>query len=109
MTKRISAVVFVACFLAAMPHFAGAHGGGLNSEGCHNETATGGYHCHRGDSDSDVNWETIGIVAGGLLVLGLVFSGFGRGFRTLEAIPERGLRFTPTRGNQVGAFWELRF
>jgi micrococcal nuclease len=24
-----------------------AHGGGLNSSGCHNETATGGYHCHR--------------------------------------------------------------
>ena len=24
-----------------------AHGGGLNSQGCHNERATGGYHCHR--------------------------------------------------------------
>ena len=24
-----------------------AHGGGLNSEGCHNERRTGGYHCHR--------------------------------------------------------------
>jgi hypothetical protein len=24
-----------------------AHGGGLNSYGCHNETKTGGYHCHR--------------------------------------------------------------
>ena len=24
-----------------------AHGGGLNSQGCHNEKATGGYHCHR--------------------------------------------------------------
>lgn len=24
-----------------------SHGGGLNSEGCHNETRTGGYHCHR--------------------------------------------------------------
>ena len=27
-----------------------AHGGGLNSEGCHNERATGGYHCHRSPS-----------------------------------------------------------
>ena len=27
---------------------ASAHRGGLNSEGCHNERATGGYHCHRG-------------------------------------------------------------
>lgn len=24
-----------------------AHGGGLDSRGCHRETATGGYHCHR--------------------------------------------------------------
>ena len=23
------------------------HGGGLNSEGCHNNRKTGGYHCHR--------------------------------------------------------------
>lgn len=26
-----------------------AHGGGLDSYGCHNETATGMYHCHQGD------------------------------------------------------------
>lgn len=25
-----------------------AHGGGLNKEGCHNNTKTGQYHCHRG-------------------------------------------------------------
>lgn len=23
-----------------------AHGGGLNSQGCHNDYKTGGYHCH---------------------------------------------------------------
>ena len=27
-----------------------AHGGGLNSEGCHNDRKNGGYHCHRGSS-----------------------------------------------------------
>lgn len=27
---------------------ASAHGGGLNSEGCHNNRKTGDYHCHRG-------------------------------------------------------------
>ena len=27
---------------------AGAHPGGLNAEGCHNNRKTGGYHCHRG-------------------------------------------------------------
>lgn len=28
-----------------------AHGGGLNSNGCHHVRATGDYHCHRGRSD----------------------------------------------------------
>lgn len=27
---------------------AGAHGGGLNAEGCHHDRKRGGYHCHRG-------------------------------------------------------------
>ena len=27
-----------------------AHGGGLNSEGCHNDRKRGDYHCHRGNS-----------------------------------------------------------
>jgi hypothetical protein len=26
---------------------AGAHGGGLNAEGCHHDRKHGGYHCHR--------------------------------------------------------------
>jgi len=29
-----------------------AHPGGLDSEGCHNNRKTGGYHCHRGASAS---------------------------------------------------------
>lgn len=29
-----------------------AHPGGLNSEGCHNNRKTGGYHCHRGSSSA---------------------------------------------------------
>lgn len=28
-----------------------AHGGGLDDRGCHNESATGEYHCHRGPLD----------------------------------------------------------
>lgn len=36
------------CILALPLREALAHGGGLNSDGCHRETATGGYHCHRG-------------------------------------------------------------
>lgn len=40
----IAAVVF--------PDFVFAHGGGLNSEGCHNNRKTGDYHCHRNASRS---------------------------------------------------------
>lgn len=38
------------CFLAGAfpPQEAQAHPGGLNSEGCHNNRKTGGYHCHQG-------------------------------------------------------------
>lgn len=40
------------CMLALLlwPAHAGAHGGGLNAEGCHNNRKTGDYHCHRGGS-----------------------------------------------------------
>ena len=48
-----------------------AHGGGLNSSGCHNETATGGYHCHRNKKD-DFDWAIVGAVAGGVLALWLL-------------------------------------
>ena len=33
--------------LALSPATGFAHGGGLDRQGCHRETATGGYHCHR--------------------------------------------------------------
>ena len=29
---------------------ASAHGGRTNSQGCHNQKSTGGYHCHGGGS-----------------------------------------------------------
>jgi 5-methylcytosine-specific restriction endonuclease McrA len=34
-------------------HLAFSHGGGLNSEGCHNEKKTGGYHCHRSSGNQN--------------------------------------------------------
>jgi hypothetical protein len=33
-------------FVASQPAF--AHGGGLDSYGCHHNRKAGGYHCHRG-------------------------------------------------------------
>ena len=33
-----------------LPTAAGAHPGGLNAQGCHNNRRTGDYHCHRAPS-----------------------------------------------------------
>ncbi len=38
----------LAVLFALIPLKVIAHGGGLDSYGCHNETATGTYHCHQG-------------------------------------------------------------
>ena len=48
-----------------------AHSGGLNSAGCHNETATGGYHCHN-DDEEDVDGSAVGGAVGILVVLWLL-------------------------------------
>ena len=40
----------LALCLLLLAQAAWAHGGGLNSEGCHNNRKTGDYHCHRGGS-----------------------------------------------------------
>ena len=40
-------LVLSICILTLYSAIAVAHGGGLNSAGCHNNRKTGGYHCHR--------------------------------------------------------------
>ena len=48
-----------------------AHGGGLNSSGCHNDNVNGGYHCHRdGEGEESVDAEALLAV---LLVGGIVY------------------------------------
>lgn len=42
---KLSVIIFAALLA---PQQIYAHGGGLNSEGCHNNRKTGDYHCHRG-------------------------------------------------------------
>ena len=37
----------LAALAACSASLAGAHGGGLNAEGCHTNRKTGDYHCHR--------------------------------------------------------------
>ncbi|WP_125933025.1 YHYH domain-containing protein [Kiloniella majae] len=43
MKQSILAIIAV---LALGISAAYSHSGGTDSNGCHNETATGGYHCH---------------------------------------------------------------
>ena len=42
-------LIIIAAFLSSIffAISAQAHGGGLNSEGCHTNRKTGDYHCHR--------------------------------------------------------------
>lgn len=41
---------FIIVLSVFLTHQASSHGGGLNSDGCHNEKKIGGYHCHRSPS-----------------------------------------------------------
>lgn len=47
---RTQCVLSLSLILSAIPFIAFAHGGRTNADGCHNERATGGYHCHRGSA-----------------------------------------------------------
>lgn len=98
--KRCFTILVVACFLVGTSYHAGAHGGGLNSAGCHNETATGGYHCHRG-GDDDKSKETVLIVLGVVAVVGLVCWMLKKQKNPLSAVQ--------AQANQIGTLWELRF
>ena len=69
-------------FLLLLPAQTMAHGGGLDRYGCHNETATGGYHCHRNSSRNNASasrkgndgLKTAGYVVGGLVIVWVVLN-----------------------------------
>ncbi len=69
MTNRTISVLAAGLMFLLPVGEAVAHGGGLDRHGCHRETATGGYHCHRSNKN-DTN--TLLYVAGGLIVVGIV-------------------------------------
>ena len=136
MPGRLIATIVVTSMLMLPLHQAFAHGGGLNSEGCHNERATGGYHCHRG-RDDDIPWATIAGVAGGVLLLWLVIEAvqdkndpsivqfvphyderYGHSLAAEIALGgQRHIGFRSTTGMTerhrerayVGGYWKLRF
>ena len=115
--RRFAVVTLAFCLTCpAAPAF--GHGGGLNRDGCHRETATGGYHCHRDSSDS--NRKTAAVILGGLAVVWVVIWWWNkcraappsltdlaltakeRNTGIGYAIDERGVP-------SVNAFWRIRF
>ena len=67
MKRKIIVSVIVADLLLPYAREAWAHDGGLDRHGCHNVTATGEYHCHRGEDDEDKT--TALLVAAGVVVV----------------------------------------
>ena len=49
---RFKILVILVIFVFCVYDFAYSHSGRTNSAGCHNVTATGGYHCHSSGSGS---------------------------------------------------------
>lgn len=47
MKKLVAVFIFISLMLFNLD-FAFAHGGGLDTYGCHHNRKQGGYHCHRG-------------------------------------------------------------
>jgi len=52
MKRNIIAGLTVVSWLIGIPSGSFAHSGGTNSNGCHNQTSNGTYHCHNTDSSS---------------------------------------------------------
>ncbi len=71
MRKFISYIIII---IFGFNHTIYAHGGGLNSEGCHNQTSDNSYHCHNdGDDDDDSDSDSDKIVD--LLLFGVFIWG----------------------------------
>jgi hypothetical protein len=60
----LSVFFLLVWFGVSRPPPAQAHPGGLNSEGCHNNRKTGGYHCHRGASSQPAKAKSYAIAGG---------------------------------------------
>ena len=94
--KTTAVISLSACLL--LPQLGWAHGGGLNSDGCHNVTATGGYHCHRDQKQED-NLKAAGAVLGGLAILWLLMK-----WISPTDAPTTGFTVTPTINPEGSGF-----
>ena len=79
-------ILFAAALVTVTATSAFAHGGGLNSQGCHNQNSNGTYHCHRTQSapqqqahrqqHNDINDAVLGVI-GAVLLLNLLDNDHG--------------------------------
>ena len=58
--------LILSCLLFLNVPYAYSHGGGVDSNGCHTEYNTGGYHCHGGSTGGGGDDEEL---SGGQIVL----------------------------------------
>lgn len=95
-----------------------SHSGGLNAEGCHHETATGGYHCHNGSSSSTSpdeasasTGEILGILLGSIVVIWLIHKVIDK--NNIEEVTEPNesrLTVSPTiENNDVGLEFSYKY
>lgn len=50
--KRFKSKILLSLIFSLINSYVYAHGGRLNSDGCHNNTKTGDYHCHSDDGSA---------------------------------------------------------
>lgn len=114
MTRPLLWIALAAALVMFPVSHALGHGGGLDRDGCHNETATGGYHCHRSKSEGKESLKYIGIAAGTALAGVVILYWLDR-----EEDPVRrslNLHLGPEMrddrdrgGNYYGVSWRVRF
>lgn len=111
-TKQISTVTLLAFALTVLSPSVYAHGGGLDSSGCHNETATGGYHCHQEEKAKDTQYAVAGLILLAVLLKNsgsptqAGFSGSKKDSRSYFQLTPYGT--TETAENSKGYFTGLR-
>lgn len=88
--------IIAACALA-LAGTAGAHGGGLDKNGCHHDRKNGGYHCHRGGGAASTSPRSA--LAASPRALNLA-PGSGRGFRNCAEARAAGA--APVRRGDAG-------
>ena len=99
--KKIIAATMIATVTATS---AFAHGGGLNSNGCHNNNSTGTYHCHQNRNTSDEQITNMLGLAAGLFLLNAIISGSQQQQHTQQPQSQYAPTTTTQQGHACGTY-----